>query len=260
MNKEDLKEGFCRLGLKPGMKVMVHSSLSRFGYVEGGADTVIDALMETLTPKGTLMMPSFNHESPYNIGKIFDVRETPTTNGIIPDTFWRREGVYRSINPTHAFAVWGKEAERYTKDHQITSAMGEGSPLDLLKKDGGYCLLLGVDYKKNTFHHHVETCEGAPCLRTRGEEYPVRLADGQEIMAHTWSWRGDFCPINDDASYTPLMAAIDRKEKIGEAVCTIYPLAGGYKIIAKALREGLNGHPSCKDCPVRPRICRWTVE
>ena len=73
VTREDLKKGFLALGLTAGMKVMVHSSLKSFGYVEGGADAVIDVLMEILTPEGTLMMPSFNHEAPYNKGDIFDV-------------------------------------------------------------------------------------------------------------------------------------------------------------------------------------------
>ena len=144
VTKELLKQGFAELGIKAGMKIMVHSSLKSFGYVEGGADTVIDALMELLTPEGTLMMPSFNHEAPYFEGDIFDVTKTATTNGRIPDTFWRREGVSRSINPTHAFPAWGKDKERYTQDHQKTSAMGPDSPLGRLMEDGGYCLLLGV--------------------------------------------------------------------------------------------------------------------
>ena len=116
VTKEMLKQGFAELGIRAGMKVMVHSSLKSFGYVEGGADAVIDALMELLTPEGTLMMPSFNHEAPYFEGDIFDISKTPTTNGLIPDTFWRREGVSRSMNPTHAFAAWGKDRERYKSD------------------------------------------------------------------------------------------------------------------------------------------------
>ena len=162
LTKDALKEGLRSLGVGPGMKVMVHSSLKSFGYVEGGADTVVDALMELLTPEGTLVMPSFNHEAPYEKGEIYDVAHTPTINGIIPDTFWRRPGVERSINPTHPFAAWGKDARRYTEDHQKTSAMGPDSPLGRLMEDGGYCLLLGVGYTRNTFHHYVETCEGAP--------------------------------------------------------------------------------------------------
>ena len=65
---EDLCDGFRRLGLQVGGGVMVHSSLSSFGHVLGGARTVIEALMEVVTPEGTLMMPSFNHGEPFGPG------------------------------------------------------------------------------------------------------------------------------------------------------------------------------------------------
>ena len=194
VNKNDMIARLSELGLKRGDNIIVHSSLSRFGYVEGGADAVIDALTELLTNSGTLVMPSFNHGEVYDNGDIFDIRVTPTTNGIIADTFWRRPDVFRSMNPTHAFAAWGKNAERYTVNHHLGDAMGEGSPIGLLWKDGGSCLLLGVDYRANTFHHFVETHIGANCTSKRGEIYPVRFADGSEGTAHTWGWREKDCP------------------------------------------------------------------
>ena len=260
VTKEMLKQGFERLGIRAGMKLIVHSSLKSFGYVEGGPDTVIDALMEILTEEGTLIMPSFNHGKIYDAGDIWDIARTPTTNGIIPDTFWRRADVCRSVNPTHSFAAWGKNKHRYTDDHQKTSTMGPDSPLGRLMEDGGYCLLLGVGYNRNTFHHHVETCEGAPCLNLRGEVYPVRLADGTETIAHTWSWRGNRCPINDFAIYGERMKAIDRVTQIGNAAVTLYKLSEGYEIIKRGLKEGMGGHPPCHACPTRPRICEWSVE
>jgi len=42
--RDDVKAGFLGLGLKKGGTVGAHCSLSSFGYVEGGADVVIDAL------------------------------------------------------------------------------------------------------------------------------------------------------------------------------------------------------------------------
>ena len=66
---DTLVQGFRTLGLEPGMGLMVHSSLRSFGYVEGGAATVVDALMEVLTPSGTLLMPSFNHGAPIQGGR-----------------------------------------------------------------------------------------------------------------------------------------------------------------------------------------------
>lgn len=56
--KQDLLAAFRELGMRPGMTVMVHTSLSNMGYVCGGAPTVIEALLETIGSEGTVMMPT----------------------------------------------------------------------------------------------------------------------------------------------------------------------------------------------------------
>ncbi len=260
VTKEILKSGFKELGLFDGMKIIVHSSLKSFGKVEGGADSVIDAICEIIGEDGTLMMPSFNHGEPYYNGDIFDVNKTPTTNGIIPETFRKREGVLRSINPTHPFAVWGKNKEYYTKDHQKYDAFGVNSPLYRLMEDGGYCMLIGTGYKANTFHHLVETCENSPCLYPRGEVYPVKTYNGTIEKAHTWSWRDGICPINYTPIYPPLMKKIERRIKIGNSEIILYKLSEGYDIIADCLNNGAVDGIKCSDCAIRPRVCRWSVQ
>ena len=54
--KQDMLDAFKKLGMQQGMTVMVHSSLSSLGYVCGGAQTVIRALLETVTREGTIVM------------------------------------------------------------------------------------------------------------------------------------------------------------------------------------------------------------
>ena len=110
VTQPDIVSGLRRLDLRAGMGLIVHSSLKSFGHVEGGEETVIAALMEVLTPSGTLMMPSFNHCRPFLEGGagFYNPQETPTTNGTIPETFRKIPGVCRSLNPTHAFAAWGR--------------------------------------------------------------------------------------------------------------------------------------------------------
>ncbi len=56
VDKEDIKRGLRELGVREGELVVVHSSLSSFGYVIGGADTVIDALLEVVGHTGTVIM------------------------------------------------------------------------------------------------------------------------------------------------------------------------------------------------------------
>ncbi len=53
-----LREDLLDLGVEAGSTVMVHSSLSRLGWVAGGAQAVVMALMDALGPTGTLVMPT----------------------------------------------------------------------------------------------------------------------------------------------------------------------------------------------------------
>ena len=58
VSKEDIRIALRELGLKKGDITGVHSSLSSFRYVEGGAHTVIDALLEIIGREGTIVMPT----------------------------------------------------------------------------------------------------------------------------------------------------------------------------------------------------------
>jgi aminoglycoside 3-N-acetyltransferase len=259
----DLVPGFRALGLRAGMGVMVHSSLSSFGRVEGGAPTVIAALMEVLTTEGTLLLPSFNHGAPFEDDGpgFYDPLSTPTTNGAIPDAFWRMQGVWRSLDPTHPIAAWGQHAERYTRRHHRTLTMGPQSPLGLLNADGGYGLLLGVDYTYNTFHHCVETTLNAPCLGKRTEAYPVHLPDGRRVIGRTWGWRNGACPFTDQNRYGTLMAerGYHRQAVIGNCTATLFKLQDCFDVVAEVLRGGGWGFPPCSGCSIRPRVVKHTV-
>ena len=46
--KRDINSGLKEIGLQEGDVVMVHTSLKSMGYVCGGAQTVIEALIETV--------------------------------------------------------------------------------------------------------------------------------------------------------------------------------------------------------------------
>lgn len=148
VTKEDVKRGLKRLGLKRGDVVGVHSSLSSFGYVEGGADPVIDALLETVGKEGAIVMPAYSgnrkeiertrREAELGVTwkyKIlpYNPQETPCWTGKIPDTFRKRKGAIRSLNPTHSLAAIGPKANELVQGWN-----------KLLEADG-YILLMGVD-------------------------------------------------------------------------------------------------------------------
>lgn len=256
---EDILRALHQLGIEPGMRVMVHSSLSSFGTVAGGAATVICALMAAVTPSGTLLMPSFNHGGPFGPQGpgIYDPATTPTSNGAIPETFRQMPGVYRSLNPTHPYAAWGAEAAALLERHHLTLTMGADSPLGLLAKRGGYGLLLGTDYHTNTYKHVVETTLGAPCLGRRTTAWPTRLPDGTVRSLRTWTYRSCPCPISDPdepAEREMERRGLHRRVLAGSARLTLFRLADFHEVLAGMLRTGYAGHPPCLRCPVRPGI------
>jgi aminoglycoside N3'-acetyltransferase len=261
VTREKIVAGMRQLGLHAGDGVIVHSSLKSFGRVTGGTQTVIEALMEVLTPQGTLVMPSFNHGTVFEDGKpgYFHPGKTATINGAIPDFFWRMKGVRRSLDPTHAIAAWGKYSQHYTRFHHRTLTMGPLSPLGLLHKDNGYGLLLGVTYGANTFHHVVEMSTGAPCLGLRTEAYPVALPDGRIVLGRTWGWREDACPLNDYTIYQDEMQPFHKEVMIGQCRAILFRLQDCYAVIARFLREGRNNFPPCSHCKIRPRRIPQTV-
>ena len=259
----DLEKGLVDLGVRPGARMMVHSSLSSFGRVEGGPDAVIQALKAVVGPAGTILMPSFNHGAPFTADGpgVFDPTETPTTNGAIPDRFWRLPETHRSLNPTHAFAAWGADAEELVSRHHLGTTMGPGSPLHGLRQAGGAILLLGVGFRANTFHHVVECSVGAPCLGLRTEEYPVRMPGGTVEMIPTWGWRERSCPITDQDRYGAILmdSRAVRARTIGSAHCRLFTMRDCHAVVSQLLHYGLPPYPPCSACPIRPRRVKWTV-
>ena len=147
-----------RLGVKPGDILMVHSALSSFGKVAGGAKAVVDALLDTVGPQGTLLMPSLVAARPY------DFRTSPSAMGAISEEFRRRPGVQRSLNPCVPACALGPRAVEFLRDHHRARCPYIGSPYDLAARAGGYVLLLGVDQDRNTTLHCAEALAGLPYL------------------------------------------------------------------------------------------------
>ena len=64
ITREQITGDLKALDIRTGDAVMMHSSLSALGFVDGGAETVVDALLETVGPDGTLLVPAFRDSAP----------------------------------------------------------------------------------------------------------------------------------------------------------------------------------------------------
>lgn len=165
VTKEAIQNGLIQLGLRPGATVLVHSSLSSFGYVSGGADTVIDALLEVVGKDGTVMVPTLTGSERLSASNppVFDVRHTPCWTGIIPETFRKRTEALRSLHPTHSVSAIGAQAKFLTEGHEnCITPCGVNSPYHKLALVNGCVLLFGVDLNCCTLFHTVEEFANSP--------------------------------------------------------------------------------------------------
>ncbi len=188
LTKQDIIAGLQTLGLGTGQSVLVHSSLSSFGHAEGGADTVIDALLETVGASGTVLVPTLTGSeslSPDN-PPVFDPVNTPCWTGRIPETFRQRPGAIRSLHPTHSVAAIGADAQALTADHidSLTPCDNLSPYAKLAQSDNGYILLIGVNHQSNTTMHHVEELVGVQYHMQPGLARARIRVDGQEIVRH----------------------------------------------------------------------------
>src|SRR3954452_12147705 len=106
VSRATLTADLRRLGLRRGATVLVHSSLSRIRHVEGGAETVIDALIDSVTPGGTVLFPTLTgteRDGP-DCPPVMDVQATACWTGRIPETARHRPDAHRSLHPTHSLA------------------------------------------------------------------------------------------------------------------------------------------------------------
>lgn len=138
-------------GLKEGDDVLVHTSLSKIGYVENGPETVVSALKKVIGEKGNILMPT----SP-NAGlqleyirslEAFDVKNSPSALGAITEYFRKLPNVKRSAHPTEPVACIGPDADFYTEGHlgELTPYT-DRSPFARISARGGKILYIGVTF------------------------------------------------------------------------------------------------------------------
>ena len=162
ITKQALVDDFATLGLEKDDVLVVYSSLRSIGFVEGGPDTVIDALMEVVGPGGTLAFPTFTiagtmSETLAGGNFVFDPATSPSTVGRITEVFRHRSGVHRSLHPTHSVAAWGRLAREITATHlEDGTNFGASSPFGKLLQFDAKAVGLGVTFAPITFYHAYE--------------------------------------------------------------------------------------------------------
>ena len=197
--KQDILAALKKIGISEGQTIMVHTSLSSMGFVCGGAQIVIEALLESVGTDGTVMMPTqswknldptagVHWEEPEEWWQI--IRDnwpayhkdiTPTnTMGAVAEMFRKWPGTLRSDHPARSVAANGKYAAYLTQGHDLSNIFGEGSPIGKIYELDGYVLLIGVGYDKNTSLHLADVRADYPGKHA-STEYSAVTENGQRV-------------------------------------------------------------------------------
>ncbi len=155
-DKQHLIGDLHRLSVDPAGTLLVHSSMKAIGPVDGGADTVLDALSEHMRD-GLLVLPTHTWDRINADQPVFSVTDTPCCVGILPERFRKRPGVIRSQHPTHSVAALGRDAIAFTEgDACFETPLHRSGPWGRLLDRRATLLFIGCDLTKNTYMHGVE--------------------------------------------------------------------------------------------------------
>lgn len=190
------------MGLEAGDVVMLHSSMRSLGFIAGGMQALVQALLDVLGPGGTLVVPTHTPENSDPAGwrnppvpeawwpvirehtPGFDPARTPTRwVGVVPEVVRGWPGALRSGHPQVSCAAIGWHAEQIVAAHPLEDAHGDGSPLGAINRLDGKVLLLGCGHGSNTSLHLAEARQPSP---PRGAASAALLKpDGKRRWA-TW--------------------------------------------------------------------------
>lgn len=223
------------LGVDAGDVVLVHAARSRIGFVVGGRQAIVQALVDAVGAAGTLVVPTHTPENtdpatwihppvPQEWWPVirdeapgFDPSLTPATRwmGVLAESVRTWPGALRSNHPQVSFAAIGAHARQITTGHVLEDALGDSSPLGAINRLDGKILLLGVGHDSNTSLHLAQWRR--PEVVRQETSSALRRPDGS-VQWVSWSdppdSADDFAEIG--AAYEASGGAL-RRGVVGEA-------------------------------------------
>lgn len=197
VTRDQLEHDLRGLGVTAGQVVMLHASVKAVGWLVGGPDMILRALLDLLTSRGTLMMLASWEDNPYDLERwpkakrrayleacpAFDPATSRADHrelSILTEYLRTWPGALRSRHPLSSYVAVGAHAEALLKDHPFQYPHGPDSPLAKFCAREGKVLLLGELFANVTLLHHAEHLADVPDKRIDRYRMPV-LQDGERV-------------------------------------------------------------------------------
>jgi aminoglycoside N3'-acetyltransferase len=185
VDTNDVSAALREIGLSQGDAVLVHSDISRIGWINGARnrDDVLQsyqkAILDVLGPDGTLTALSCT-ESYARENRPYDHETSPSEQGNLSEFIRSSPRAVRSLHPLFSVSAIGRLANRICVDGVSPTGFGHDSPFQRLRDVNAWIVCLGVDLRAMTFVHHIEQTYGVPYGYTKEWTAPV-IQSGQKV-------------------------------------------------------------------------------
>lgn len=248
LTEEKLQEILSQIGIQQGDVLLVHAALSRMGYVEGGAKTVVNCLLKSVGESGHLLMPtSANNELQLDFirnSPVFDVKNTPSKMGAISEFFRKLPDTKRSLHPTESVACIGPNATDFVHGHfnALTPYLAD-SPFGKVIEYGGKILMIGVTFDNaGTNVHCLEDATDFPFPVYHDQIFEAKIVDynGNEHLVKTKVHNPEMSKKRHCDYLIPIFEeeGVLTKHKIGKANCLLIDAKGMFESLKNQLSKG----------------------
>ncbi len=235
---DKLVQEFRELGVTKGDVLFIHSSYKAFGGVDGGPQTVIDALLDVIGPEGTLIMPTFNYD--FLKGVPWDIRSTPSQMGVLTELVRTDPRARRMHHAIYSMSAIGELANEVAA-HRSNDCFGETTIFKKFRDWDAKILILGLAYSKSiTFLHHCEQAAGVDYRFLKEFKGTAIDADGK---AHdeTYTMFVRNVDMGVVLDFEPIGALLDSKvvtrRKIGDADVRLMRCRDVFDVAVDAMKE-----------------------
>jgi aminoglycoside 3-N-acetyltransferase len=235
---DELFLAFQELGLQ-GIPVIAHASLRPFGYIQGGAEVVLEAMLASFA---SVIMPTHTYKTmiipdvgPPNNGIIYGsgtdknkmaepfhlVMPADPMMGVLPDTLRCHPSAVRTAHPILSFAGINADYTLFTQTLYEPLA-----PIRALAEQEGWAVLINVDHTVNTSIHYGE--------KLAGRKQFIRWGLAEDRVVECPNYPGDsrgFHAIEDHIRFDI------RRVEIGEACIQAVPLKRLFEVVQRLIRK-----------------------
>ena len=234
----ELVSAFQALGLQE-VPVIAHASLKSFGYIPGGAEAVLNAMLASFA---SVIMPTHTYKTkiipevgPPNNGIVYGngiyknkmaqpfymEMRADSMMGVLPEALRNHPSAMRTAHPILSFA--GVNADYILVTQTLYEPL---APIGALAEQEGWVVLINVDHTVNTSIHYAE--------KLAGRKQFVRWALVDDRVVECPNYPGDSMGFQALEEH---IRADTRRVHIGDAFIDAVPLKRLFEVVQRLIKQ-----------------------